>query len=77
MSGQVRAARLGFQSAAAAGDPRAARGLARTFDERVIAKLPAPDATPDPEQSQLWYMIADKLDARQLRRRANKPDDLR
>lgn len=76
-SGQIVAARLVFQTAAAEGDPRGARGIARTYDERVINKFPASGVTPDREQSELWYRVANRLEARQRNRTTTRSDDKR
>jgi len=76
-SGQIVAARLVFQAAAAEGDPRGARGIARTYDERVINKFPASGVTPDREQSELWYRVANRLEARKRNRKTIRSDDKR
>jgi hypothetical protein len=76
-SGQIVAARQEFARAAAAGDPRGARGVARTFDERVIGKFEGSGVAPDREKSARWYGLAAELEARQEPPRARKPDEER
>jgi len=76
-SGQIVAARLLFQDAVAKGDPRGARGIARTYDERVISRFSASDVTPDREQAELWYKVANRLEARQQNRKPGKPEEKR
>jgi len=76
-SGQILAARLLFQDAAAKGDPRGARGIARTYDERVIGRFSASGVMPDREQAELWYRVGNRLEARQLTRKLGKPDEKR
>ena len=69
-SGQIVAARQEFARTAAAGDPRGARGVARTFDERVIGKFQGSSVVPDREKSAQWYRTAAELEGRQQAGRA-------
>lgn len=76
-SGQILAARLLFQDAAAKGDPRGARGIARTYDERVISRFSAPGVMPDREQAALWYKVGNRLEARQQSRKSGNLEETR
>lgn len=73
-SGQILAARRAFETAAAAGDPNGARGIARTFDQKVISQHSETDVAPDPEKSALWNQLADELAARQRRAQTTRPE---
>lgn len=76
-SGQIAAACLIFQAAAAEGDPHGARGIARTHDERVINKFAASVVTLSGGQSKLWYRVANGLEARQRNCTTISSDDQR
>ncbi|MEG9528181.1 MAG: hypothetical protein MIL41_20845 [Hyphomicrobiales bacterium] len=76
-SGQIVAARQEFARTAAAGDPRGARGVARTFDERVIGRFQGSSIVPDREKSAQWYRTAAELEGRQQAGRARRSDDSR
>ena len=56
--GDITSARLVFLRAAAAGDPRAARGVGMTYDPDVYARLPVTGLKPDREQAEIWYSRA-------------------
>jgi hypothetical protein len=53
--GDVTGARLLFRRAAEAGDPRAAAGMASTFDPQVLRRLRVYGVRPDPAQAAQWY----------------------
>ena len=74
-SGHVVEARGLFESAAASGDPRGARGIARTFDERVIGKFPASGTVPDREKSARWYQIAAEFEGQREKIGSSKSPD--
>lgn len=76
-SGQFVAARQAFARAASAGDPRGARGVARTFDERVIGKFDGSGVMTDREKSARWYRTATELESRQEAARTKKSNDSR
>jgi hypothetical protein len=60
-SGDVAAARLVLRRAAEAGDPRAAMGLAGTYDPANLAKLGVHGIVPDVAMAQAWYEKARKF----------------
>ncbi len=76
-TGQIAEARAAFRRAAAAGDPRGARGVARTYDEEIIARQINAGMPPDREKSKLWYQIANALESRRGSAPAPLPEDLR
>jgi hypothetical protein len=53
--GDISGARLFFSRAAASGDPRAAIGMARTYDPEVLRALRVYGVRPDPAQAAHWY----------------------
>jgi hypothetical protein len=53
--GDVGGARLFFRRAADSGDARAATGMARTFDPKVLRTLRVYGLRPDPDQAAYWY----------------------
>lgn len=56
--GDLAAARLLYERAAAAGDARGAIGMAKTYDPRVLAQLGARGIQPDPDVAASWYRKA-------------------
>ena len=60
--GDVSGARLFFRRAAESGDARAAIGLARTFDAKVLRSLRVYGVRPDPEQAAFWYARSKTLE---------------
>lgn len=76
-TGKIAEARAAFRRAAAAGDPRGARGVARTYDEEIIARQASAGMPPDREKSKLWYQIANALESRRGSAPAPLPEDLR
>jgi TPR repeat protein len=60
--GDVSGARLLFRRAAETGDARAALGLARTFDAKVLRTLRVYGVRPDPDQAALWYARSKTLE---------------
>jgi hypothetical protein len=60
--GDVAGARLVFQRAAESGDARAADGMARTFDPKVLRMLRVFGIRPDPEKAALWYARSKALE---------------
>jgi TPR repeat protein len=60
-SGHIAAARMMFQPAAEAGDPKAALALAETYDPLTLEKLGAKGITPDVALAQQWYQKAKAL----------------
>lgn len=61
-SGEVVSARLFFQRAAAQGDPRGARGLARSYDPAVLKGLPVVGLEGNREEADRWYLKAADLE---------------
>lgn len=57
-NGNIGAARLMFQDAAEAGEPKAAFALAETYDPFVLEDLGAKGITPDVALAQRWYETA-------------------
>jgi hypothetical protein len=53
--GDVSGARLLYRRAADSGDARAALGMARTFDAKVLRTLRVYGVRPDPDQAVFWY----------------------
>lgn len=66
-AGDILAARTLFQSLVTAGDPRGARGVAQTFDPRVLDRFPASGVKPDQAEAARWQAIAARLETRQRR----------
>jgi hypothetical protein len=62
-NGNIGAARLMFQHAAEAGEPKAALALAETYDPLVLEKMGAKGITPDVALAQRWYEKAKMLGA--------------
>jgi hypothetical protein len=60
--GDVSGARLLFRRAAESGDARAASGLARTFDAKVLRTLRVYGVRPDPDQAAFWYARSKTLE---------------
>jgi TPR repeat protein len=60
--GDVTGARLVFERAAESGDARAANGMARTFDPKVLRMLRVFGIRPDPEKAALWYARSKALE---------------
>ena len=60
--GDVSGARLLFQRAAESGDARAAIGLARTYDSKVLRTLRVYGVRPDPDQAAHWYARSKALE---------------
>lgn len=56
--GDLLAARLLYQRAAAAGDGRGATGAGMTYDPRVLSRLDARGMQPDPAAAEAWYKVA-------------------
>jgi TPR repeat protein len=56
--GDLAAARLLYERAAAAGDARGAIGMAKTYDPRVLAQIGARGIQPDPDAAATWYRKA-------------------
>ncbi|WP_336486193.1 hypothetical protein [Methylobacterium nigriterrae] len=65
VSGEIAAARLFFGRAATEGDPRGARGVAKTYDERVLKTLPVLGLTGNRAEAERWYLKAVELEAGQ------------
>lgn len=61
-SGEVVSARLFFQRAATQGDPRGARGLARSYDPAVLKGLPVIGLEGDRAEAERWYLKAADLE---------------
>jgi hypothetical protein len=66
--GEVAAARLFFERAASEGDPRGARGLARSYDENALRTLSIVGLEGSPTEAERWYLKAAELEAQQARR---------
>lgn len=64
--GDIASARLFFQRIASAGDPRGARGVARTYDPVVLADLSVKGIGADRSLAEIWYAKADEMPARGL-----------
>jgi hypothetical protein len=62
--GDVSGARLVYGRAAESGDARAAIGLGRTFDPKVLQTLRVYGIRPDPDQAAIWYARAKALEMR-------------
>ncbi len=56
--GDLAAARLLYERAAAAGDARGAIGIAKTYDPLVLAQIGARGIQPDPDVAASWYRKA-------------------
>ncbi len=56
--GDLTSARLLYQRAAAAGDPRGAMGVAKTYDPQVLSKLNVRGVQADPAAAAEWYRKA-------------------
>jgi hypothetical protein len=76
-SGEIAAARLFFQRAATDGDARGARGLARTYDEKVLESLSVRGFVGNRAEAQRWYLKAAELEADQTRSSASQPGSRR
>lgn len=79
-TGNILEARAVFKRVAAAGDPRGARGVARTYDGNTIARSIGNAGIADREKSILWYKIANSLEGRRVREPPTTtvlPEDLR
>jgi TPR repeat protein len=63
--GNVSAARLLYERAAAAGDAAAAAHAGRTYDPRVLAELGTVGLRPDAEAAAGWYRRAMSLGHRE------------
>ncbi|VUD73843.1 hypothetical protein MET9862_04463 [Methylobacterium symbioticum] len=61
-SGEVVSARLFFQRAAAQGDPRGARGVARSYDPAVLKGLPVIGLEGNRAEADRWYLKAADLE---------------
>jgi hypothetical protein len=61
--GDIAGARLLFSRAAESGDPRAAIGMARTFDAEILRTLRVYGIRPDPAQAAHWYARSKTLHA--------------
>lgn len=59
--GDISAARLLYERAAAAGSGAAALALGRTYDPAAMAQLGARGLRPDPETAAAWYRRAQAL----------------
>jgi hypothetical protein len=53
--GDVAGARLVYERAAESGDARAADGMARTFDPKVLKMIRVFGLRPDPDKAAFWY----------------------
>jgi hypothetical protein len=60
--GDLASARLFFSRAAHAGDPRGARGLAKTYDPDVVRKLPVYGLPVNRSEADAWYARARELE---------------
>jgi hypothetical protein len=60
--GDVGGARLAFQRAAESGNARAAMGMARTFDPKVLRTLRVYGVRPDADQAAQWYARSKTLE---------------
>jgi hypothetical protein len=69
-SGNIGAARMMFEPAAEAGDPKAALALAETYDPAALEKLGARGITPDIALAQQWYEKAKALGSTEAPRRS-------
>ena len=67
-NGEVAAARLFFERAATEGDPRGARGLARSYDENALRALSIVGLAGSRSEAERWYLKAAELEARQAPR---------
>jgi hypothetical protein len=65
--GEVAAARLFFERAASEGDPRGARGLARSYDESALKALSIVGLEGSNTEAERWYVKAAELEAQQAR----------
>jgi len=53
--GDLAAARLLYERAAAAGDARGALGVGRTYDPKVLVQIGARGIQADPDRAAAWY----------------------
>jgi hypothetical protein len=60
--GDVAGARLVYERVAESGDARAADGVARTFDPKVLRMLRVFGIRPDPEKAAFWYARSKALE---------------
>ncbi|WP_336492418.1 hypothetical protein [Methylobacterium nigriterrae] len=67
VTGELTAARLFFGRAAQEGDPRGARGVAKTYDERVLKGLAVRGQEGNRAEAERWYLKAVTLDAEEAR----------
>ncbi|MBL8699911.1 MAG: hypothetical protein JNK67_16155 [Alphaproteobacteria bacterium] len=61
--GSIAAARLFYERAAAAGDPRAMRALARSYEADELRRLGVVGMNPDPERAAFWHRKALEAEA--------------
>jgi hypothetical protein len=59
--GDLIVARSFFDRLAQAGDPRGALGMARTYDEAELRKLPVYGLKPDPAEAERWRLRAREM----------------
>src|SRR5579885_2660971 len=69
--GDVVAARSAYERVAAAGNPKGAIGVGRTYDPLVLAKLGARGVRGDPVQAAAWYARAGEAGDEEGRQRLN------
>src|SRR5579885_2781724 len=70
-AGDVVAARSAYERVAAAGNPKGAIGVGRTYDPLVLAKLGARGVRGDPVQAAAWYARAGEAGDEEGRQRLN------
>ncbi|KAB1070110.1 SEL1-like repeat protein [Methylobacterium planeticum] len=66
-SGEIAAARLFFGRSAAEGDPRGARGLAKTYDVNILKGLAVRGIDGNRAEAERWYLKAAELEADQAK----------
>jgi TPR repeat protein len=62
--------RLFFERAASEGDPRGARGLARSYDESALKALSIVGLEGSRTEAERWYLRAAELEAQRARENA-------
>ena len=62
-AGDVASARRYFARVASDGDPRGALGMARSYDERILRKLPVVGTEANASEAKAWYERAETLEA--------------
>ncbi len=65
--GDLSVARLFFGRVAEGGDPRGATGMARSYDQEVLKKLPVFGLKPDRAEAERWYARAREMGSRTAR----------